>query len=143
MRRFTDKPSPLYKKAVSILQEVQKIEGSAARVCAEVIHDQILQAFIKRNGLKPSNGARCVSRLLGKQCKYSLHPCTPPAVDHISLWNKDGKPHVYVSQPYAISWKNLQQIVDYCREHGLQAQISAESWHFPGQTVLLEYRADK
>lgn len=62
----------------------------------------------------------------------------PAANDHVSLWLRNGKPHVYVSQPYGLTLSDMRALVQFCDAHGLDAAVSARSWRFPGSTLLIE-----
>jgi hypothetical protein len=61
-----------------------------------------------------------------------------PWLDHVAVWNKNGRPAVFTSQPYGLCWEALCGLVDFCRQNGLEAKVDASgSWHYPGSTVLI------
>jgi hypothetical protein len=137
-----------YREAVAALDALISQEGSdhATRAYGEVVQDTLLANFAKARGLKRSNGAVCISRLHGKQCalgyQFSNHRtaggCFPPGTDHPSLWNKDGKPYCFVSQPYGLSHRTLREILAYCEANGFEVEIDAQpSWHFPGRVLTV------
>lgn len=135
-----NKRSELYREAVEVLQRLFAAEGldHVSRAFAEVMSPAIRAVWVAA-GVKESQGHPCIQRLLGKRCDpYSN--CNPPAGDHCSLWVKEGKATVLVSQPYGLSWASLQETVDYCRRLGLEARVGAGlSWHFPGTTIAVFY----
>jgi hypothetical protein len=117
-----------YREAVRLLRELDN-DNLADRAFAEAVHDRWEAGWHRRAGLRPSSAHSCISRVLGKRCD-DVH-CHPPATDHPSLVVK-GEEVVFVSQPYGLTWDALQAIVDYCRNHGLEATVDASlSWHFP------------
>ena len=129
-----------YKKAVCALQELIEAEslGKAERAVAEALSEPLKRLYVKQRGVKPTSGRRVPSRLFGRR-----QECEPCRVwqDHPTLWIKKGHPYSYVSQPYCLSLKDMQEIVTYCAAHGLDAAIDAAgSWHFPGVTLLVEIK---
>lgn len=149
-------PSTLYKKAVSILKELEEKEGAADRAYAEVITKKREQFWTKA-GLKQSTGHDCISRLMGVQCNQhgvflgtydwtkDDKPCQlPQANDHLSMWLKDGKPFLYISQPYHINFEAISELVEFCNKFNLHADIDAgRSWWFPGSTLSIEVRSNE
>ncbi|OPX83386.1 MAG: hypothetical protein A4E53_04661 [Pelotomaculum sp. PtaB.Bin104] len=147
MRSFTNNPSPAYKKAVAVLKKLAEDEGtdSAHRAYAEAVWEQCKKQYISKHGLKPSGGHPCVSRLIGRRCSAlpggGSSPCHIPGWDHVSLWLKDGKPEVYVSQPYSLSLNEMRNLVRFCDEYGLTVSVSTwPAWHFPGGVLTMEVR---
>lgn len=141
--------NPLSEKgqtAFKAMQELLEAEGSdpVHKIYAEVIHEYREQAYAKRYGLTKSSVQRnCLCRLVGKQCPWMYgRPSTGciqfEGIDHFSLWNRKGKPFVYVSQPYGVSLDDMKSIVQVCEAHGLVASIDAHSWWYPDSTVLVE-----
>jgi hypothetical protein len=73
-----------------------------------------------------------MDRLLGKRTTGMQLP----DADHRSLWVHEGKPAVYVSQPYALTMTKLRRLVRFCDEHGLTALVDSwPAWHFPGRVL--------
>ena len=74
-----------------------------------------------------------------QQCWYP----EVPDQDHIHLFRtKDGE-LVFTSQPYFVG--DVEEIrrdaEAFAAQHGLVVRVSIEeSWHYPGSTVLVEYR---
>lgn len=144
--RFNSKPTPEWLAAVGALSKLSTSEVGDA--FAEVNELRLKDLYIKkRHGVKKSGGSACCFRLIGKQCGGSnraiadhsrgLH-APQHCIDHASFWLKDGKAFSFVSQPYGVCWEGLCSLVDFCRKHGMEADITAGSWHFPGSTVLIE-----
>src|SRR5215510_1126742 len=105
---------------------------------SESISEMRERQFAETYGITRSDQQACVDQLVGKSC---LGNCPRiPAGDHLSLWNKDGKPFVIVSQPYRLLYDDLKETVKFCARYGLRAEISAwPSWHSPGQTLIVLY----
>lgn len=153
-RRFVDtkQRTEKFKKAVVALWDLMEESGMdlVRRAYAEVAHVQINEDFQKKYPMGPklkrSKGVACVGKLLGRRCgqhNYSDPFCnihSPPAADHVELYNRGGKPEVYVSQPYGLSWESLQKLVEFCKAHGLEAEIDTGSWHFPDTTLLVQIK---
>jgi len=111
------------------------------------------KAWAKKHGLKEQTQYPfCVHEITGRKCKHeyrgicscgpSIDFCTPPHGDHESMWLKDGKPHVFVSQPYGLSHNKLMDILQYCEMAGLELTITSyPAWYYPGHVLFLEFRA--
>lgn len=143
--RFMGRPSPAYLKALAALQELAAESlDSVDRVYAEATTQLTENQWIKRQSVHRSKASPCIRRITHGACLTATRMehciCQPPGSDHVDLWIKDGKARVYTSQPYELSWEELQEMVDFCRHDGLQADISLGAWHFPGRTMLIEYR---
>ena len=142
MTNFKRDASKQYLAALAALRALLAAEGEddVHRVYSDAVHVAYKEQYTKRDGLKESAGALCVQRLLGKQCKVGYQgkrcECRPPGADHMSLWLKDGKPHVYVMQPYGLSYRQLAELYQFCERHGLRADVDAwPGWHFPGSVL--------
>jgi hypothetical protein len=71
--------------------------------------------------------------------RAGVPPCWPPGADHSSLWNRDGKPVVFVTQPYSLGVDTMRELVAFCDRWGLDACVSAwPSWHYPAAVVTVE-----
>jgi hypothetical protein len=69
----------------------------------------------------------------------NFQDCAPPAGDHDTLWLKDGKPALYLMQPYGLAWDDMKKLVTFCERHGLRAQVDTwPSFHFPGWVLSIE-----
>lgn len=97
-----------------------------------------IKTFAKMFDITESKGALCIQRLLGKQCKfyshksYGLCKCHPPEDDHASIWLKDGKPHMYVTQPYSIDDSKIIKMEEFANRHNLEFIIDDSlSWWYP------------
>ena len=135
----------LYHKAVSAIEALVTAEGSdtASRAYAEAMHDFLLDEFMRINKLKKSTGRTCYQRLLGKQRVNDYEKGMPPVHDHPSLWLSDGKPSLFLAQPYGISFTDMENIVSFCKDNGLTASVDAwPSFHFPHHVLSLKYRLD-
>jgi excisionase family DNA binding protein len=143
--RYVNQPSNLYLQVVEIIRMLIDHEGidHAQRAFAQAAFLAI-RSYVTSH-LKPRSGSHvCHHRLLGKKkCPDTFeHPCDSPnfpGQDHISEWTRDGKTVKIISQPYGLSYETLRETVKYCEKHGLRADISPESWHFPGRTLRIDY----
>ncbi len=143
MSRFKVKPSAVYLKTVAEIRKLAQAEGieNAHRAYAEATSEQYRRQYLKEQGLKPTAEHACINRLAGRRCIAGKTPCHIPGADHVSMWLKDGKPEVYISQPYHLSLKNMRALVELCDKHGLDANVSTRpSWHFPGAVLTIEIR---
>jgi len=97
------------------------------------------EAWATSRGLTESNGAICVERLLGRQCRHRDerdHLHSIPGSDHATLWCRDGAPAVYVSQPYGMDGEYLRALLEVCDAYGMSCFVDAwPSWHNPGSVL--------
>ena len=65
-------------------------------------------------------------------------------LDHVSCWNKDGKPYCLVSQPYGLSTEALKNMLTTADILGLEIDISSHpSWHYPGAVLTVIWKKRK
>lgn len=148
-RSFLTQPSEVYSLVVETIRTlIEREEVDAAyRAFAEAAWKYIETRVM--GGLKlKGDGHICIHRLLGeKKCPDSFeNPCLSnniPGQDHLSEWVEDGETKAIVSQPYYFSYETMKETVKFCEKHGLRADISAESWHFPGRTLRVDYTLKK
>ena len=128
-----------YIQALEALRALMAVQGSdaAGRAYAEVVADEHREAFAKSRGLTQSDGRLCVQRLVGKQCNFQ--DCAPPAGDHDSLWVRNGKPALYLMQPYGLTWDDMKKLVTFCERNGLRARVDTwPSFAFAGWVLSIE-----
>jgi hypothetical protein len=116
---------------------------TAARVYSEAVADRHLADFMKstppcesladqwwcRQGLKLAGGRWCIQRLKPRRRCMRFNPrcyrdggrceCQPPGSDHDRLFLKDGKPFIYVTQPYGMTYKTVVEMVQFAERNGL------------------------
>lgn len=136
-RRLKGPPTFEYLQAVRSLEKVKDYD----RVFGEIAATRRLEA-LRARGYRKSSGKPCIHRLLGqKTCLRSdvrRDGCWPPAGDHVTLWLRDGKPAMLVSQPYGLRYEDLKATVEYAEENGLRVFIDAGlSWHYPSATLAV------
>jgi len=96
------------------------------------------QDFVKRHGVKESS-RNCIHMLWGKRC--NCFACKPPAADHCDLFNKNGKPYIFVSQPYSFNMRDMRATVAFCEKFGLTFEIDERAiWHNPGSIIGIVYK---
>jgi hypothetical protein len=124
-------PFHAVKEALRNLAQAQGLQ--TALLC---VTDALGPAVAARrsDGLVTRKGG--IGKLLGSKSAFVL----APGEDHIQLYAKDGQPYSFVAQPYGVDFQTLEQIVTFCKQHGLTASISGESSHSIGRAVRLEYR---
>lgn len=138
MRRCIDENgrTELYFKAVGALRALMEAqdEDAASRAYAEAVAEAYEASFARSRGLKPSQGHACVYRLIGRRCQ-GTH-LAPPGGDHDTLWLKDGRPEIYLMQPYGLGWRKMRELIAFCLQHGLKADVDVwPSFHFPGHVL--------
>lgn len=116
--------------------------GTVERVYATVVAEHKFDLFLKKNDVKLDERlGRHALMLVGMKLPGVEELRRAPGSDHTRLFLKDKRPHIFTSEPYGLGWDDLKEIVAYCKEHGLEASVDAwDSWHFPGCTLLLQYR---
>lgn len=89
--------------------------------------------------LKRTTGSQCIQRLKGKRCKYDGE-CDHivPGNDHPKLWLKDGQPYSYTFEPYSLSSRKVNELVEFCERNDFVFYITNESMHFPTGTLFVE-----
>ncbi len=94
-----------------------------------------------REGAKQDpSGHACLRRLTDEAgAERHAGPCVHlPGADHSSMWLKEGKAHIYVTQPYDLTQERLDEMFRVCRRLGLRLRVdSAVAWHNP-MAVLIE-----
>jgi hypothetical protein len=70
-----------------------------------------------------------------------LLPRTTPGDDHVSLWLREHKPEVYVSQPYGLTSNVVAEMLRAAELYGLMFTISTwPAWWNPGAVLFVEWR---
>lgn len=130
-----------YIRAVDAIAALPNTDAQR-RAYAEASWRRLCDDWARMNGLKLSQGHACINRLMGKRCTgWPDRDCRPPMADHCSLWNKNGKPEVYVTQPYPQATSELEQLFGFCKERNLHVTVGTwPSWHFPGAVLTVEIR---
>lgn len=103
--------------------------------------DIAVSAWLKRWGLKETTKHVCLHRLSGKkhqnflECDYHGQDM---GLDHQRMFIRDGKPAVFVSEPYQMTHEQTQALMDYAKKYDLYVSISPGSWHNEGQCLHIE-----
>ncbi len=102
-----------------------------------------LRAWASREGVTRSKGHCCLRRVATGRCGIGDCPHLPGS-DHTSVWIKEGRPHIYVTQPYHVSDATLTQMIRTCRQWGLMLRIdSAPAWHNEYALLIEVLREDQ
>lgn len=150
--RFNLKPSRRYNQAVNILRELSQAEGfnNACAAFNEVVSEERLNKYLADHGGSSIRmGHKCFYHLNGEkhcpdtwsQSDYSKCILLAPIHDHLDELVKDRKTVSMLAQPYMITFQELKDTIEFCEKYGFEMEINAaQSWHFPGTTLLVEYK---
>ncbi|MFL6353355.1 MAG: hypothetical protein ACJ74Z_16105 [Bryobacteraceae bacterium] len=142
-RLFSDvRKSEEYRALLTAFRNLDSPDA-ASRAFQQMYGEEHQYVWAKKNGgLKLVQRAKtCVHRLsrTGPRCSGFDEGCRPPRDDHHSLWTWQGKPVIYVYQPYGLSDSDTKQLVEYCETMHLGFSIDAHlAWHWPGNVLLIE-----
>ena len=82
--------------------------------------------WVRSRGVTRNTGSSWWGTLVnGEASEADISNATLPGDDHTTLWNINGKPAVYVSQPYGLSLDRLKEICAACDQHGLTVEVGA------------------
>jgi hypothetical protein len=148
---FNNQQSAKYQQAVAILRELLQAEGEdiANRAFAEAVYADRRKTYLKSGGVKMLRGTHpCFYRLKKERCpdayshtEYPKCILRSPIDDHIYEFTKNGKTVSLVAQPYEITDEEIDKAVQFCKANDFRMKITAsDSWHFPGKTLLVEFR---
>jgi hypothetical protein len=142
-RTFNSSGSPRYRAAVATLEDLARAEGVdiAHRAFAEVAWARHRDAWANVLDLRPSTrDASCWCLLTTQRCTTVRGLHSPVGWgDHGSLWTFDGRPVVYVGQPYGLDAGGRAELDAVCAAHGLEYFLDARpGWHFPGAVLTVE-----
>lgn len=138
--------SAAWDTAYAALRTLLDEEGlnSVEQVFLQIAGQRRKENWQKQRNVIPSRSPHvCFYRLVGKRCQGDEcnSPHIIPGADHCSEWRKDGHAAIIASQPYELSLSSLRKMVALCDENNLNVFVRAwESWHFPGASMLVEYR---
>lgn len=94
--------------------------------------------WAEARGLRRVQGAQCIRRLTGEAHDAIACDCHQPWADHGRLYETADGRLAFVSQPYAsIDDPGLVPAYEYATRHGLELEVSRDSWWMPGHTVAL------
>lgn len=130
--------SPIVKSALKNMWEVLDSEGNDTlkRIYAQVAHQSIYQ-YMEEKGYKRSSRADIRRLITGIEKKWHI-PWYAPGDDHCSLWNKDGRAAVYLSQPYHLTMKDVQEMLEFAQKYELKFFINTyPDFHFPGSVLVV------
>ncbi len=136
---FVDKENrtPQYDALVKSIHDFALVNDTdfAGRAFAEATSD-IFRNDLKKQGYKRSNAIPSIEWLVGKRKPRYDRGTRPPGDDHSSIWTKDRKPILYLSQPYNLGERLLKEMVEFAEKWGLEFWIRTwPSFHFPGHVL--------
>lgn len=155
-RRFldADQMDATCGKAVGAMSQVLQEHDleTLERLIAFVLASSRATAF-RRCGYKTSADACACNLFTQESCSlFTDHeddkvrelPHHAPGSDHTDTAWKDGKARAFLLQPSEFSWRDLTEIVEWCKQHKLRASISSGgSWQFPGRSLLVTIVPDE
>jgi hypothetical protein len=99
--------------------------------------------WAEREGLVQANGRMTYQRLFGRVGDVSDWQL--PYDDHVSMWrrptDRGHKISRWISQPYPLSAKALNEMHEAAQRLGLEFSISNwPAWHYPGSVLFVEWR---
>lgn len=104
----------------------------------QIIADKMMKEWAENKGLKQSNAQHSGLHFLEKAIPASTNMRDIPAGDHVTYWNKDGKPYAVVSQPYAFRNDEVITAAAMMEKYGLSVCVQTwPSWHFPGSVITM------
>jgi hypothetical protein len=106
------------------------------------VRAQSKEEFQKKYHLKPLYRMGCWHRVFGKRPRDHGKGCRGPYADHSNTFKDlETGEIVWTEQPYQDIDDIIQEVQEFANKHGLTVRLSMEdSWHYPGSTVLIEYR---
>lgn len=114
------------------------------RAFGEAIASPLKKQWEEVAGLRESSGVPCPERLTKHRCSCGWSHELAPGSDHTSLWLENGKPKLYITQPYDLSYEKMKELVAFCEEKGLRVDVHGRgSWHFPGYTLKIVIAKNK
>ena len=119
-----------------------RVEREAAR---RVLMADLRGQWSHSRGVTEADGKAWFGRLLGKEYveadRLDGLPKKLPGDDHVSLWLKDGTPHIYVSQPYHFDFDTVRQMTATALIYGLKFSVKRwPAWWNPERILFVEWR---
>lgn len=126
-----------YRDVIEALRDVPPDELN--RIYGHLHAETHQRWWVERYHLKQSKGTPCLHRLRGG--KRQILAFRPPGCDHPSLWLLEGKPIVYVTQPYSI---DVMALAEFCCKHGFVCRVDLwPAWHFPHRVFHIEITTEE
>jgi len=117
---------------------------SLVKLCLPEEKLKICTEWAERNGLKISSASHKGLRFLNKDVPFNGYDCRFPGYDHVTYWNKDGKPYCIVSQPYHFDSNEAASAAVICEKYNFYYIITTyPSWHNIGSVLFMEWRRKK
>jgi hypothetical protein len=131
----------LFLKLLAMMEEFDPSSEIAPR--ARKLQDEtrraLMEAWAASQGVEKCQGPMFWRRLLGERLDYCKRL---PGDDHTSLWQRNGRPELYVSQPYPERFTDrLPEMMAAAAEHGLAFTVNTRpAWHYPGRCLFVTWR---
>ena len=122
---------------MALSEDAKKKNRENMAIWAE--REKIKMELAARHGLRESDAGQNLD-FLDRKRSYDGKGY-PHWLDHISFWNKGGKPYAVVGQPYSLSGEDMADILKNCNERGLEFCLKTwPAWHYPGHVLFIEFR---
>ena len=132
-----------------IRYESEHSDDYVSRAYAEVICDEFERTFKRKYKVdKESKAEPSILKLMSDKKKrrayagsynYGLAKGLPGGIDdHPSMWLYNGKPVVYLTQPYShrVNTDTLNELLEFCNDNDLWMTVDLDvGFHFPGRVV--------
>src|SRR5947209_5818372 len=117
----------------------------------EAVSDAMRKEWAEQSGLdQVEGGHEWFVRFLGKTCicmaggecgladeeALGLHDW--PNLDHNSYWEGQEGRQVLIAQPYRLALDEMRSLVECADRHDLTVGVSARSFYYPGESLLIE-----
>ena len=126
-----------YKAAIEALHFLAEENQTAAKLaCAEYLSHSMYRNWLHSDsGYEKTKGSQHYSRLLGKRPGY-VEP--KPFEDHVDLYIRDGKPALWMAQPYQVLSEDIRELARLTDNY--EISIVGGSWYYPANTVMIEMK---
>jgi hypothetical protein len=128
--------TPAYRDAVAALQRLIAEDGHVQAAVADALEDYHHSIWVK-NGYQPNYDRLNIWDLPGVKNRpvnaYELRD-QPPGTDHPVVMHKNGRPALYVSEPYDLDKRTVREMINFADGHGLSFRVeSVLGLHYPGR----------
>ena len=130
---------------MAAMRELRELgcQEACGRAYGEATKEAAEREFAKSYGVKRARHA-CIHRLCGRVCGFSRQRvchCSPPGSDHGTMWLKNGKPFMFVCQPYTMGTIAMAEAVTFAKANGLEIEIRTnDAFYFPGMAFMVIWR---
>ena len=130
--RFLDKINLVsFVNVIDGLKELQ--DDDATRTYAEATSKRRYDAWKSKMRVSPRSAVGVELR-----SKDGVAPVSSKGFDHAMSWERGGRQVCVTFEPYKLDSETLGRLAKLETEHGFFVRITANSFYFPGRSVLVE-----